>query len=737
MSMGSNHGSTVAGASAVVPIQTLFDNHIPRYRVAQELCKTYTEVSGWLFGAVSEAQVYDELIPLYYKNNLPALQGDADNLALLFSVLCLGAFGWPTPDDPDKVVVCDKYKRSSLMALSYCPSPSVAYVQTLTLLAIYEEMRTGENTHLLECTRMAAFTIGLEADVPGQSELDIERRRTLIWDIAIRNTLQSLAFGRPLAVSLPTTCRFPPKYLKLRHGMEMANCEDLIPDFSVWKSLNANIFLVQFWRAQFSELLRKVAEVACRPSADYISITQLDQAVRDFPLPSSEEVANCLGASWGFTQALSYHLPHHYKQIAFLYLHLRHFQRALEECPQDPSSTQYAYSFTTGYFTARGFLDSSRSLFDKFPTGMACLWDFWNHVFSALMMLYQVAKYGRRCPSAPEALLLLQSQVAFFKMAASYRGRAASLLPAVQHTYLQARALYDRGGYNQHPGGNHKFQDHSDEDSSEEEDSYESHLSDGHPAYSSQEEDETLYRYHGSSQNSSPENEGINHCTYVQGLGHEFLRRGITSNTDGTYVPKGIGTREISVKNWHQTNGPIAIDNQGGAPSMLQWPRVKYGNVSKPNLTPNGPHGMSGTRSAASHWLDTSTVTDAPKSEVIEKHDMRSATGDPSSGSFTGMIPNQPANTAPRGPNGNWEGMSSLLLQGNGPGQPYSIIPQTGSTLTPNYSVIPHGPPARNTRHRDRDSGDSGASPGFYVPSMTDRFDGPSSFNLGEKSWYA
>lgn len=144
---------------------------LPPWKVASDLCDLYLEQAPWFFGAVTRKQVDDEILPLWYQeaprpsldvNRNHALnspngatspiptKGGAHDLALMFVIFCFGALTDvslpPAPDNPD----AEQYFQLTRAALTLEPvldrPPSVATVQTLSLMAIYQGLVSGENS---------------------------------------------------------------------------------------------------------------------------------------------------------------------------------------------------------------------------------------------------------------------------------------------------------------------------------------------------------------------------------------------------------------------------------------------------------------------------------------------------------------------------------------------------------------------------------------------------------------
>lgn len=134
----------------------LVEQELPEWDEAYRLCSLYLETAPWFFGAVTQRQLFEELLPLWYENNAKiqiarsppqtnghltepssTAKGGPHELALLFIIFCFGALTDmslpPAPDNPQ----CDKFSDLTKVALSLEPlldrPPSVATVQTSTL----------------------------------------------------------------------------------------------------------------------------------------------------------------------------------------------------------------------------------------------------------------------------------------------------------------------------------------------------------------------------------------------------------------------------------------------------------------------------------------------------------------------------------------------------------------------------------------------------------------------------
>lgn len=162
-------------------LHTLVAEHLPEWPRARQLCELYLEQAPWFFGAITRRQLLEELLPLFYGEALELRYADsppsqdidsppaptlmvsssaftrsstggatAHELALMFVVFCFGALTDPDlPPSPNNIEA-STYYHLTRAALNIEPvldrPPSVATVQTLSLMGIYQGLVADENS---------------------------------------------------------------------------------------------------------------------------------------------------------------------------------------------------------------------------------------------------------------------------------------------------------------------------------------------------------------------------------------------------------------------------------------------------------------------------------------------------------------------------------------------------------------------------------------------------------------
>lgn len=152
----------------------LMQSYLPPWPRAAQLCDLYLEQSQWFFGPITRRQLTEEVLPLFYDDaasssssvpqqptassslssnvaafDLPESSANASkkaytphDLALLFVVFCFGALTDPILPPAPHNVEAEQYFQLTRAAMNVDPvldrPPSVATVQTLSLMAIYQ-----------------------------------------------------------------------------------------------------------------------------------------------------------------------------------------------------------------------------------------------------------------------------------------------------------------------------------------------------------------------------------------------------------------------------------------------------------------------------------------------------------------------------------------------------------------------------------------------------------------------
>ncbi|KAG6860918.1 hypothetical protein C0995_006042 [Termitomyces sp. Mi166 len=434
-----------------IDFNTLTRTYLPTWEETQRLCALYLEQAPWFFGAVTRRQLEEEVLPTWYdeaprppESQQSLSPGTPHDLALLFILLTFGALT-DSAALAAASVVADAYYTLTKAALALAPvlerPPSVATVQTLSLMAIYEGMHGGENSieatwALMGMATKLAQSIGLHRDCARWNlpPAEVQKRRALFWELFITDCWQSLATGRLATFSLPfVDCELP-----FDPDQTMTNDGVIQPSFP-------------FWKARFgAECVAGVVQGTLTSRAPrYSIILDLDRKVRDMKLPAYAQGPPPQGA--GLAQTMSHFMPINYRELsksssvfvivetrllsdpypaALLYIHRCFFAHAIASNSTDPIRSQYAPSFLAGYRSACTIIGSVRQQFTLFPAQISRFWVLWTHAFSAASKV------------APAALIELRIACELFEQASAYGGRSSKFLPILQRLQNKARRIF-------------------------------------------------------------------------------------------------------------------------------------------------------------------------------------------------------------------------------------------------------------------------------------------------------
>ncbi|KAG1747737.1 fungal-specific transcription factor domain-containing protein [Suillus paluster] len=421
----------------VAAVQDLIESHLPPMERAKYLAQTYLEQAGWLFRSVSQDQVMEELLPIYYSNG-PAPPSDetkgAHDLGLLLLVFAVGALV-DLAQEPSNAEA-EHYHQLARAAICLRPvleKPSLITIQALHLLSIYNAMSGNElaaketsmetTWSLLILAAHLSQTIGLHRDSAkwGLPANVVQRRRILFWDLFVADAWNSLNTGRPPSFSLAyIDCRFPDGGGdgELGHQAEFA-----------------------LWGIRYAA--ECVAEVATRTltaeAPSYAVIMEIDRKVREFPIPDPAALiaSSASGTSpppiseelLKNSETMGRLVMSHSRETLLLYIHRSFFAQAIIENPVNPLKSAYAPSFLAAYRASQTILRTVQQAFQEYPSLCARFWTVWTFAFSSAIVFGTIVTRGPRSPLASNAMKELDDACLLFSRAAAHSRRAAQALP--------------------------------------------------------------------------------------------------------------------------------------------------------------------------------------------------------------------------------------------------------------------------------------------------------------------
>ncbi|KAG1767818.1 fungal-specific transcription factor domain-containing protein [Suillus occidentalis] len=412
-------------------IQEIIESYLPEIQRAVSLCETFLKSLSWLPQIVSRQQTIDHLIPLTYRPGLERPRCGPHDLALLFSVLALGALVDPTlPPYNAEARHYHRVARAALCLQSVFSERSVVTIKALHLMSMYYGMSGIESNaelcySLLNLACQAALQIGFHKDPSrwGIKGREAYERRSYFWTLFSQSLWQSLATGRPPAI-IPAVadCQVP---------------NDL--DEATYRSRDIPISFGN-WSSHFTkECLAPIIEAtqAVKPP-DYQTILELDRKIRQFPVPELQNSTPFDRAAMemhAFSQS-------RYKELTLMFLHRGFFAQAMGDFPSDPLRSPVGRSFMVAYQCASVLITVTINQFELQPVLCSRVWRVWTIAFSAAVIVGTVAIRRPGIPLDPDPFEHLEKACTLFHDAAQTCSRAKTALPILLR--LRQKAVHAR-----------------------------------------------------------------------------------------------------------------------------------------------------------------------------------------------------------------------------------------------------------------------------------------------------
>ncbi|KAJ4474365.1 fungal-specific transcription factor domain-containing protein [Lentinula aciculospora] len=432
-------------------------SYLPEQERAWALAEGFLTHNFWYITIVSKEELIEELItPVYrFLSALDARPADPANtfplsptrLAVLFICLAHGSLAdLSIPMYSAESALFFNLSRASLALHPIFVSPDLATVQALTLIGSYYD--TGGPNYSIEAgwiymTIAAKLThsLGLHRESPkwGLDDKTIQRRRAIFWELYTFDGLTSLALGRP------------PSLFKAHGDTPLPfDNDDSVNDQGIHR-----------WRMTFSrDVITAVANVTLSSGMpDYQTILDLDQLVREHPLPQKYDPVRSLSSSLedstiamddegehvGYEGSLNALKGHHltqFRAVVVMHVHRAFFAQVLLQSPSDPLSSVYAPSFLAAYRTASTMVHLNVKHFYKYPNILSRYWEIWTGLLSAGVILGLIVTRAPTNPLVANAYAELGLALDLFKMGAPRSDRAKRGLNVLLRMYEKATNSY-------------------------------------------------------------------------------------------------------------------------------------------------------------------------------------------------------------------------------------------------------------------------------------------------------
>lgn len=397
--------------------KSIFLPYIPPYQRAERLVRLYYEKAAWMYRPILRPEFDNAILNvLYDRDGYPSVNSlHPHRISTFFIALALGAnyehggVGGESDSETYNLLALAALSLSSIINEVNC-----AALQALFLIIQYHyftDPGTDETRWLLfGALCRAAQVIGLQRDsAPWNLDpSEVQRRRTLFWEMYTWDSWASFVNARPGAFRLEDTdCKFPDDDGFVR------------PDGQVEYSYHG-------WKFRYSAtcLAPTVKFASSLKTPGYSQFLELDRRIRTFPLPSHlQSPLDESPEGWADDPSLA---MQQYgvvceRESNLLYLHRAYFVKAIRHPSKNPLGHKYSPSVLAAYRSARRLISSLRGVYAKHPQLTATIWFFWSAVFSACYILGGIVVESPGCPLAPAALAELERAITFYEEGSTTR----------------------------------------------------------------------------------------------------------------------------------------------------------------------------------------------------------------------------------------------------------------------------------------------------------------------------
>lgn len=355
----------------------------------------------------------EELLDMIYGSGYPIIDIiHPHKLSVFFSIMAQGlAFSRETSVS----LVQEQYHSLACALISL--EPITRGVTCSTVQAFYLIVRflnttvrtAAEDCWIIfgVCVRVAQV-MGLQYDGTAWNldKDEIQRRRTMFWEIYTWSSWNAFIMGRPPSIYLEDTdCKFPDNDADLQiSGGELG--------FHAWKYRYTAACLPWTLKHAFSP-----------GSVPYDVLMDLDRKIRIFVIPSKLQVSlqGGEGLHWSSNARLAMQQCNciFMKEANLLYLHRSFFAVALRDDPVNPVEHRFGPSVVASYRSARRMCVALRGLYLVHAEPLSRFWYFWSCIFSSCIVLSALVYGSPGCPFAQEALMELNNAAAFYEEGSS------------------------------------------------------------------------------------------------------------------------------------------------------------------------------------------------------------------------------------------------------------------------------------------------------------------------------
>ncbi|THH30715.1 hypothetical protein EUX98_g3450, partial [Antrodiella citrinella] len=404
---------------------------LPPPSEAQYLCRQARIHAFWQFNIDGETFL-PNLIHSAYNSPLPALL--PHRLGLFLMILAIGCK--VDTESSNGRQDAERYHHLARVALCEVPvmddtsfdAVNALFFMEWYLLMFSDEKKAVEYAWgIMGLMTKLALSIGLHRDGVRSKVIpeELDRRRTLLWDIVGMDARLSLMLRRPPS-------------LNLRH-IDAKQPDDNLPIDSPLG------LLYHKWLHDFQlNCILPVTEIVASPvEPPYPDILAMDSKIRDFDVPNTFRMIDHDGMAPAHPKSLQQAMIACTREIAILQLHRSYFTRAMNATEGfNVVSSKYSASVLAVYTSCCNLIWTVYTLYRWEPELSTRFSQFWMNSFSAAVALAFFTCSALDCTLVPYALQELDKVLQLYQDAQHKAPFAAKGLPVLEELITRARTRY-------------------------------------------------------------------------------------------------------------------------------------------------------------------------------------------------------------------------------------------------------------------------------------------------------
>ncbi|KIM35920.1 hypothetical protein M413DRAFT_32150 [Hebeloma cylindrosporum] len=408
--------SDTASPEPNLPLREYIRSNLPPREEADYLWEQARQNALWQYNPHPSSTFYPNLA--YHCYSASTLSLSSRRLALLYMILAVGCLvDLPNrePDHPD----AEKYHRLARASLCEIPVMEDTNVETITalfyeiwFLLVFSDKKkaVGYAWGLMGLTAKLAQSLGLHRN-GGKSKVipeEVEKRRSLFWELLYLDARLSLSLGRPPSLSICHMDCPRPSY---------------IPDEG--RDPSESLHHYQEWKHScYLHCLAPVLDAISQPSLNYDTVLDLDKRIRDFSIP--ETLRN--------------------KEIKSrpIVMQRASLSTALEAEEAFNRRHKYAPSVVAVFLSASRMIANVHDLYQHEPHLASRILGYWSNAFSAAVALCLLVSRAPFTCLSPAALQELERARLLFRSAKETCPRAMQVIPVLETMIDKANDIYNR-----------------------------------------------------------------------------------------------------------------------------------------------------------------------------------------------------------------------------------------------------------------------------------------------------